>query len=122
MKALLLVIHGTRDPGGLSEIRSFVRGVRRKLKKIRVEFAFLAPGPNSLPTMAQRLRERGSKEIDVIPFLLFSGAHVRRDIPRMLSEIRLKNPDLTIRLGRHIGPSVEAVRIALTRWREMSRR
>lgn len=116
------MIHGTRDPAGLDEIRTFVRRVQRNMGRVRVEFALLAPGPRSFPKIVQRLRKLGIRKIDIVPFLLFSGSHVRRDIPLMIAKVSRSFPDTRFQLGRHIGPSDAAVRIALSRWKEMRKK
>lgn len=120
-RALLLVIHGTRDRSGLGEIKRFVRSVRRRAVGAKVEFALLAPGASSVPAVLQRMLNSGIRRVDVVPFLLFSGLHVRRDIPGMLTDFERKHSAVRLRYAKHIGPSKEVVQIALDRWKALEK-
>ncbi len=59
-----------------------------------VEAAFLEFGEPSLRAGVERLLDRGAERIVVIPYFLTLGLHMKRDLPRLLDEVREQHPSL----------------------------
>lgn len=94
--AVLLIGHGSKDPEGNDEFESFA-------KKIGVRHCLLEYAEPSIPTVFEQLAKEGIRRVAAIPYFLFAGAHVKRDIPHAIEEERRKHPEMEIRLGRHLG-------------------
>ena len=50
-----------------------------------------------------RLRERGCTDVVVIPYFLFEGVHICKDIPEVIRAYAAEHPEIRIRLGRTLG-------------------
>jgi sirohydrochlorin ferrochelatase len=74
----LLVAHGTRNPHGVKMIGDLAAAMARTLDDtVRVAFVdVLSPAPDEV------LRTMRDEPIVLVPALLSSGHHVRRDVPR----------------------------------------
>ncbi|MHB8973244.1 MAG: sirohydrochlorin chelatase [Pirellulaceae bacterium] len=84
---LLVVGHGTQDERGRRDFWITVRQVAEELPDCAVEGCFLEvaapdmPDLPDIPTALDRLAQRGLRDIVIVPLLLFSAGHARRDIP-----------------------------------------
>lgn len=94
--AVLLIGHGSKDPEGNDEFASFA-------KKMGVRHCLLEYAEPSIPTAFEQLAKEGIRRVAAIPYFLFAGAHVKRDIPHAVEAERKKHPRMDIRLGRHLG-------------------
>ncbi len=56
-----------------------------------------------IPETVDKLYSRGIKEIIVLPYFLYSGIHIREDIPEILLMEKNKRPDLKISMAQPIG-------------------
>jgi sirohydrochlorin ferrochelatase len=74
---LVLAGHGSRDPRFAEVMTRLAEQVRRRLPDVAVRIGFL---DHALP----RLRGVATSDCIVVPVLLTSGYHVRRDIPSRL--------------------------------------
>lgn len=93
---VLIIGHGTRDARGLDEFRQVVALAEARFSDRWVRAAFLELAePTILSGMAQ-LAEQGVRRIDVLPLLLFSAGHAKRDIPALLTEARASYPHIEI--------------------------
>lgn len=85
----LLVGHGTRDPIGQAEFREVVRLVADRLPQ-SVAGAFLELAE---PTIAEGLNElcqAGVRRVLIVPLLLFSAGHAKRDVPDEVAQAAAK--------------------------------
>jgi sirohydrochlorin cobaltochelatase len=84
---LLVVGHGTHDDRGQRDFWITVRQVTEELPDCVVEGCFLEaaapdmPDVPDIPTALEAMARRGLQDVVVVPLLLFSAGHARRDIP-----------------------------------------
>lgn len=83
---LLVIGHGTADPGGAEETRAVARGVAAVLPGAAVELGFLEVIGPSIADAMQALANRGCRRAVAMPLLLFTAGHARRDVPDALQE------------------------------------
>ncbi len=88
----LICSHGSRDQAAMREFSRLVRGLAKRLP-------FGAVGSGSLefvqPTIRDglaALRAKGYRRIAVIPAMMYGGAHVKFDIPAILTSQRDRYP------------------------------
>ena len=105
-----MVGHGTQDERGQRDFWTTVRQVAEELPDSVVEGCFLEvaapdmPDLPDIPTALDRLAQRGLRDIVIVPLLLFSAGHARRDIPAAVASaaartgIRVRQSDV---LGCH---------------------
>jgi sirohydrochlorin ferrochelatase len=103
----LLVAHGTRNPHGVNMIGDLAAAMARTLDEtVRVAFVdVLSPAPDEV------LRMMRDEAIVLVPALLSSGHHVRRDVPRYIAA----SGHPAVRVTPALGPSPELARTMLDR-------
>lgn len=102
-RAFILFAHGARDPEWARPLQRLADAVRAAEPQTQVVNAFLEFMEPTLPDAATRAVEAGATTLVVVPVFLAQGGHVRRDVPRMLEEVRAKYPGLQIELRDAIG-------------------
>ncbi len=95
-KAVLLVGHGSKDPEGNAEFEAFAQAAGMR-------YCMLDYVEPSLPTALASLAAEGITDLAVIPYFLFAGGHVKKDIPEIINTARKQYPKMAIYLGRHLG-------------------
>ncbi len=114
-KAWLICGHGTRRPEGAQAFLNFVETLKKRHPDQLIEGGFLELSEPTYETAIAKLYEQGVREIVAQPLLLFTGVHLKYDIPGMMHEYQKKFPSLTIRLGSFLGPVERVVDLAIER-------
>jgi sirohydrochlorin cobaltochelatase len=68
-----------------------------------VEGCFMEISEPFIPETIEKMYSRGIKEIKVLPYFLFSGIHIKEDIPEILLSEKNKHADLKISMAQPIG-------------------
>jgi sirohydrochlorin cobaltochelatase len=109
LEGLLLFAHGARDP---SWARPF-EAVAAKLHTARPDrplaLAFLELMKPDLATAGERLVAEGCKAVTVVPLFLGAGGHVKRDLPKLIDELRARHPAVRFRLAPAIGETESVI-------------
>jgi sirohydrochlorin cobaltochelatase len=88
-QALLILAHGSRDPGARAEYRRLADEMAARLPDLPVEFSVLEFPGDDLPSISDGIRrcaEAGAERIVALPFFLFAAGHVREDLPGELQQ------------------------------------
>ncbi len=112
--ALLLFAHGSSDPGWAEpflKLRTLIRA--RDPNKI-VELAFLERMQPSFEETVDALHARGIRQITVSPIFLALGGHMRKDLPKLLSDAGART-GITFRTLPALG-EVDALLEAIADW------
>ena len=112
--ALVVVAHGSRDPRALSTVRALLDKVRAQRPGLPVHLGHIELNEPLLP---DTLASLGDREAILVPLLLSRGYHIKRDIPEMAAESRVR-----ARVAGALGPHpllVEALyaRLVEAGWR-----
>ncbi len=105
MQALIILAHGSRREESNQEVAALSEKVA-DLSKHRyrlVRHAFLEVASPSLPEAIDGLVADGILNINVIPYFLNSGNHVKRDIPGLIETAQQKYPDCQFSMVPCIG-------------------
>jgi len=113
--ALVLFAHGSRDPQWAAPFREVQRKVSEENPALAVDLAFLEIMEPTLPASLERLAASGKTRVTIAPLFMAKGAHLTRDLGRMLSEARHSHPDLEIVLLPAAGEA-EPVLDAIAGW------
>jgi sirohydrochlorin cobaltochelatase len=113
-RGLLLFAHGARDPAWARPFEAVAAQARARFPQARVTLAFLEFMSPGLVQAGGELAAAGCREVRVVPLFLGAGGHVRKDIPRLLDELRALHPEVDWRLDPAIGevPAVIAAMAA----------
>lgn len=111
-KTLILFAHGARDPEWARPVQAVAQRLQTENPDLPVVIAFLEFMSPTLPEAIDAIvRQLGdmTQEIDILPFFIAQGGHLRQEVPVMLSEIREQHPQLQLRLLPPLGelPSVQ---------------
>lgn len=79
--SVLIVGHGTRNPSGAAQLRSLVAQVCEQAPGVRIAGCFLELAEPLIPESIAELAQRGTKQLIVVPVLLFTAGHAKTDIP-----------------------------------------
>ncbi|MEK7943616.1 CbiX/SirB N-terminal domain-containing protein [Pigmentiphaga sp. YJ18] len=93
-RGIVLFAHGSRDPQWARPMDGLAQALRARDPGTPVEIAFLELMPPTLPEAIAVLAARGVAEIAVLPVFWAAGAHVARDLARLLDEARAAHPAL----------------------------
>jgi sirohydrochlorin cobaltochelatase len=84
--ALLLFAHGSSDPVWAEPFQKLQSIVRRREPEKIVELAFLERMQPAFDEAVDALHARGVRQITVAPIFLAMGGHMRKDLPKLLSD------------------------------------
>jgi sirohydrochlorin cobaltochelatase len=107
--ALILFAHGARDPEWAAPLRRVRAAVHARAPELRVELAFLELLTPGLLGCAESLLAEGYERIVVLPMFIAQGGHLKRDVPRLLDELRERNPQAQIELSGAVGEAESVV-------------
>jgi sirohydrochlorin ferrochelatase len=116
--ALLLVGHGSRVPDAAQVLTRVASALKRRHGKCVVEAAFLEITEPDLQTGIDRCVEAGAERILIVPYFLYLGGHVGRDLPDHMGQARSRHPNLDIRIAPHLGYDPRIVAVTSERIRQ----
>ena len=106
--AFILFGHGARDPRWAESMRRVARALRTNRPTTRVELAFLEFIEPGLVECAEALLAEGFTHLLIVPLFIAQGGHLNKDVPELLGQLRLRNPDVVFELTPAVGEA-EAV-------------
>ena len=102
-QGIVLFAHGSRDPLWRAPIEAVEAHIHAHHPGVAVRCAYLELTEPDLPTVVQALIDEGARAITVWPMFLGVGRHAREDLPRLVTELRLRHPDVPIHLQAAMG-------------------
>jgi sirohydrochlorin ferrochelatase len=101
-KAVILIGHGSRAIGADDDMEKVSAELRGRLG-VTVETCRLEGRGTMFAEAFEKCAATGAREVLVIPYFLHFGAHLRRDIPKLMLENLKKYPEINLVLGKHLG-------------------
>lgn len=117
-KAVIILNHGSRNKLAQQDFLNFVQTLKQEQPSLRIEHASMELSPPNMPSVISKLYNEGIRSIVVVPFFLFRGMHIVRDIPEMIKEQESNYPDLNIAMGKVLLPDGRLEQIVIERIRE----
>lgn len=112
--AVILLGHGSRAEEGNTALAE-VAGLVHTLGGVEAMPAYLQFCSPSLPEAVESEIKSGAEKVVIVPYFLYSGNHVMKDIPEELDAIRAKHPKVEITMTEHLGAHEKLARIVLER-------
>lgn len=109
MKAVLYVGHGTRSKIGATEARHFIESIMGKVPVDIQELSFLELTSPTINEGFIRCVERGATEIVVVPILLLTAGHMKKDIPEVMNSLNEQYPHINVVLTDAFGVQEEII-------------
>lgn len=103
MKGILILAHGSREKETELTLAQITKMVKEKLEDVMIETAYLQFSDVNLEKGLDKLIAKNVTEIKVIPYFLFSGVHIREDIPKEIEEYLVNKPNVKITMGNTLG-------------------
>ena len=116
--AILLLGHGSNLEDANESLHGVARLIRTEKDYYIVEAAFLSLARPSISEGIESCIGKGAKRIVVIPYFLYMGAHVKKDIPNEIDEAKKRYPGIDIILGNHLDVHRKLMEIVLERVEE----
>jgi len=101
--AVLLLGHGSKRSEANEILRDTAKALHDQHRFGVVEPAFLQLAEPDFHEALGGLLERGYRDITVMPYFLYCGLHVVKDIPGEMDLARKKYPDLKMRITKNLG-------------------
>ena len=117
MNGILIVAHGSRKKTTEATFDQIVSLAKAKVD-VLVETAYMEFSEQTIEKGLNRLLEKGVTQIRVIPYFLFSGMHLEKDIPEEIEKFLKNRSGLTIELGRPLGADPRLAQILVDRIQE----
>ncbi|MGG0719628.1 sirohydrochlorin chelatase [Robertmurraya massiliosenegalensis] len=109
MKAVLFVGHGTRSKKGAIEAIHFIESIMEKIQVDIQELSFLELTSPTIDEGFLRCVERGATEITVVPILLLTAGHMKKDIPEVIRSLQEQYPHINVFLKDAFGVQEEII-------------
>ena len=102
-KGILILAHGSRERETEIVFNKIADMTKEKVNEAIIETAFLQFSDVNLEKGLDNLIARGVKEIKVIPYFLFSGVHIRENIPKKIEKYLEDKPNIKVIVGEVLG-------------------
>lgn len=103
MQAVLYIGHGSRSREGVEEAIQFIDQCRRNINLKIQELCFLELAKPSISEGIESCVKKGATRIAVVPILLLTAVHAKKDIPYELEQAKSKYPQIEFIYGSPIG-------------------
>ncbi len=107
--------HGSRHPDGVDGFLEMVEKFRHRNPGRAVEAGFLEFAEPTLSSAIEKLYAQGARDIIAVPAFLFTGIHLRGDLPGLMVQSMEKYAGLRIRMAPGIGVCEELVELGCQR-------
>jgi len=117
-KGLLVCGHGSRKQLGVDRFIGFANHILKRHPSYIGGYAFMELSEPDFASGIKKLYDKGAREIIALPAFLFSGVHMKHDIPSMLKSFEKQYEGLTIKLASYIGTNQKLIDLAKIRIEE----
>ncbi|WP_261129016.1 sirohydrochlorin chelatase [Bacillus sp. Marseille-Q3570] len=115
MQAILYVGHGSRVEEARNQAAQFMKQSMEHQSIPIQEISFLELAHPSIEVGFKRCVERGATSIAIIPILLLTAGHAKKDIPMELVRLQSLYPAISITYGRPFGVHEKIIDILIER-------
>ncbi|MGF7185772.1 sirohydrochlorin cobaltochelatase [Desulfitispora alkaliphila] len=119
--AYVVLGHGSRAKEAKEDLEATVDLVRAKMDTEHVYTAYMELNEPSLEDVIADIAQKGNiTKAIVVPFFLFRGIHLQRDIPGKIERLNQKHENqLKISFGKHLGVDQRIADIIVDRIHEV---
>lgn len=117
MTGIVLFAHGSTVQSANDAVHAIATELAQRTGWI-VETAFLECAPPTLGDAVGKLFAGGIHRVVVIPYFLTMGIHLKRDLPRIASELRNVYPGVSIEIGEPLDGHPSLIDILVDRSKE----
>jgi len=103
MEGVLIIAHGSRAKETEAALETVLSMVRAKLPEIVIECSFMEFSDRTIEKGVAALAGKGVSEIKIVPYFLFMGIHMQKDIPHIIAGCAAEYPGVKISMGEPLG-------------------
>lgn len=100
---ILLFAHGARDPAWAAPFEAAAARLKQRAGAAMVALAYLEFMSPTIVEAGQHLAQHGCDKVTVVPLFLGAGGHVRKDLPKLLDDLRAQYPHVQWALSPAVG-------------------
>lgn len=115
---IIILGHGSKLKKANSIVPEIIETIKRRLRLSFIMPAYLQFCQPDLGKSIKNLASKGCKRIIIVPFFLFAGNHVRRDIPSAIKKESARYPEVNFIYTKNLGEDVRLSEIVLDRIKE----
>lgn len=119
MKGILIIAHGSRRKETINTMEQVFKMVQDNMPDLVVEHAYMEFCEVNLEKGLDILREKGVTEIVVVPYFLFDGMHIIKDIPEEIETYLEKHKNMKISMGKTLGADKRIAEVLCDRIKEV---
>lgn len=108
-QALVLFAHGARDPEWAAPLQRVRTVIQARVPGQEVALAFLEFMDPTLLACTEELVAKGVDRIVIVPMFIAQGGHLKRDLPKMIAELRVGHPRTEFLLASAVGESERVI-------------
>ena len=101
--ALILFAHGARAASWAAPFERLRDLTQARIPGVSVRLAYLELMTPGLPETVAELAAAGALRITIVPVFLGQGGHVLRDLPLMVTQLRVDHPGVGIEVVQAAG-------------------
>lgn len=120
MQAVLYVCHGTRKKSGAQEAINFVQRTMELVDVPVQKYCFLELVSPSIIEGIDQCIQMGATKIAVVPILLLTAVHAKKDIPDVLEQAKKIYENIEFQYGKPLGVQEKLVDILVERIAEQT--
>ena len=102
MKGVLILAHGSREKQTEETFNTVVDLVRSQVEAL-IETAYMEFSEKNISYGLNALVKQGATEIKVVPYFLFKGVHLRKDIPEEIAAFLEGKTGLSVTMAEPLG-------------------
>lgn len=99
----ILIAHGSKDPRWRMPFEVILADLRAELGEGKVSLAYMEFATPDLLSVVNNLTNKGLDSFRILPLFMSSGAHVSKDIPAIVEDIKSKKTGLNFEILPAIG-------------------
>jgi len=119
MTGYIVFAHGSSIESANEAVRVVAADMARRGNLAIVEAAFLEGGQPSLSGALQLMADR-VEHVVVVPYFLTLGLHLKRDLPKLIDEVKQAHPNVKIDVAAPLDQHPAMVDALLDRAREIA--
>lgn len=122
MEAIMIIGHGSRSSQARDDFERVIHMVKERLQGFTVMGAHMENAHPNIPDTVEKMVSQipNLRYIKVIPYFLYSGIHIKEDIPEILETLEEKYSEIQFKMGNAIGAEEVMADILLKRISEIS--
>ncbi len=102
-QSIILLGHGSKSKDALEDFNFIVDAVKKQANDKNVFGAHMELASPSLEDVVSFLTEEERKDVVIVPYFLFNGNHIKKDIPEKIETLKKEYPGANIELATPIG-------------------